>query len=623
MVRIVAKKLTVTITVLVMLASMAVIPLGGKASASTSWQVISLGSLGDFMTKATDINNQNTIVGFGFDSSGDRWRPFFWEPSSNALMPLDSPGGQEDEALAINNNNKIVGYSRAEAGSLETTKALYWDSPTSAATEIPTPYPSQALDINDAGLVVGIYLIPMGQGRFETSGFIWNSVTGSLQSIPYGLVKINNSGLAAGDLVSDNPLVYDTNTSTATALSPCDIPGNIENFFASSINDSGDVTGYCGNKGGWIYTGGVYKYASNSDDQQSFFRAFPNVISNSGLAAFKAFNFTTNLYYPILLDTALHAQTLPVPAGGNNAEIFSVNSSDIFVGNAQFGGYGSPYEVAVWVPSTGSLFDTTAPQLGNPSWSLNPKSTSQTSLLTVPATDEGLGVAGGEYFIGDTDPGLGNGVAMVWDGTNLSSTFGNNLSAGVYRVSLRAEDNAGNWSSVLIDYLVVYDSTGPVDVVGKRSLVPTLANGDMLPGLNQSGQNDKMIFGFDVKYGTSGGIDPTSAFDFTYNTGSKCNSQNPINCHKTSFTGTSFNWLTVGDTNNSLGTIKGVATLTVDGVVTQVRFSVVARDGDRLTPVGDDTVMIKVFNLSDNPDTATPIYQVSGILAHGSSIKIQ
>jgi len=608
---------------MVMLVSMTVIPLGRKASASTSWQVISLGSLGEYITKATDINDQNTIVGFGLDSSGDGWRPFFWEPSSNALTPLDSPGGQEDAAMAINNGNKIVGYSRAEAGSLETTKALYWDSPTSTATEIPTPYPSQALDINDAGLVVGVYLIPLGQGRFETSGFVWNSVTGNLQAIPYGLGKINNSGLAAGDLVTDNPLVYDTNSSTATMLTPCDIPGDIENFYASSINDNGDVTGYCGNKGGWIYTGGVYKYAYNSDNPQSLFRAFPSVISNSGLAAFKAFNTTTNLYYPVLLDTALHAQTLPVPAGGNNAEIFSVNSGDLFVGNAQFGGYGSPYEVAVWVPSTGSLFDGTAPQLGNPVWSLNPKSTSQTSILTVPATDEGLGVAGGEYFIGDTDPGLGNGVAMGWDDTNLSATFGNDLSTGVYQVNIRGQDNAGNWSAVVSDYLVVYDPAGPVDVVGKRSIVPSLANNDVLPGLNQAGQTDKIIFGFDVKYGVNGGIDPASALSFSYDTGSKCNSNNPTNCHKTDFTSSSFSWLTLSSTNNSVGEFRGIGTMAVDGVATQVRFTVVAQDGDRLTPTQDDVITIKIFNLADNVDTAIPIYGVSGSLSHGSGVKIQ
>lgn len=267
--------------------------------------------------------------------------------------------------------------------------------------------------------------------------------------------------------------------------------------------------------------------------------------------------------------------------------------------------------------------DNGAPSLGLLVWSQNPKPTTSSASLTVPASDDLSGIMRGEYFIEDVDPGQGNGVPMDWDGTNLSATFGNDLSTGVYKVNVRVEDNEGNWSQVVTDYLVVYDPSGPMDVVGRRSLVPSLANGDILPGLNQSSQSDKMIFGFDVKYGVGGVVDPASAFGFTYNTGSKCNTQNPVNCHETGFTADSFNWLTIGDVNNSLGTVRGVGTLTVDGVNTQVRFSIVARDGDLLTPVGDDTVIIKIFNFADDPDTATPIYKVSAILSHGSSIKIQ
>src|SRR5206468_929603 len=50
------------------------------------------------------------------------------------------------------------------------------------------------------------------------------------------------------------------------------------------------------------------------------------------------------------------------------------------------------------------LVDTTAPILGDPSVSPNPKPGGQTAHLTATATDAGSGVTGGEYYIGDTDP---------------------------------------------------------------------------------------------------------------------------------------------------------------------------------------------------------------------------
>jgi hypothetical protein len=34
-------------------------------------------------------------------------------------------------------------------------------------------------------------------------------------------------------------------------------------------------------------------------------------------------------------------------------------------------------------------------------------------------------------------------------------------------------------------------------------------------------------------------------------------------------------------------------------------------------------MVIKIFNILDNPNTATPIYKVSGVLGHGSGVKIQ
>jgi hypothetical protein len=71
------------------------------------------------------------------------------------------------------------------------------------------------------------------------------------------------------------------------------------------------------------------------------------------------------------------------------------------------------------------------------------------------------GVSNGEYFIG-SDPGAGLGTPMDWDGTNLSAALGASLPVGEHLVSIRAKDNAGNWSGLTHTTLTILDTTAPV-----------------------------------------------------------------------------------------------------------------------------------------------------------------
>jgi protocatechuate 3,4-dioxygenase beta subunit len=88
--------------------------------------------------------------------------------------------------------------------------------------------------------------------------------------------------------------------------------------------------------------------------------------------------------------------------------------------------------------------DKTAPSLGTASFSSNPIDTSQGTILTVPVVDSLSGVAGGEYYIGNTDPGNGGGTTMTYSNGNLTAVF-SSLSAGTYTINYRAKDVAGNW----------------------------------------------------------------------------------------------------------------------------------------------------------------------------------
>ncbi|HVX24030.1 MAG TPA: hypothetical protein VG992_01670 [Candidatus Saccharimonadales bacterium] len=98
--------------------------------------------------------------------------------------------------------------------------------------------------------------------------------------------------------------------------------------------------------------------------------------------------------------------------------------------------------------------DGTAPTMSAASWDDNSITPAGTATLTVTATDSLSGVAGGEYYIDNTDPGNGNGTTMTYADGKLTSSF-SGLAAGTYTINYRAEDVAGNWDLAEATTLVV------------------------------------------------------------------------------------------------------------------------------------------------------------------------
>jgi hypothetical protein len=193
---------------------------------------------------------------------------------------------------------------------------------------------------------------------------------------------------------------------------------------------------------------------------------------------------------------------------------------------------------------------------------------------------------------------------------------------GVYDIGIRAMNLAGNWSAVTSTMLVVYDPSTALRITGKnkKDLIPSLTNGDHLPGLISSGQSDAADYGFTVEYRT-GTLDPRNDFHFTYVTGTQCN-PNPQNCHRLSLDATSLAWLIIDQTNNSRGRFQGTANLIIDGVNTSSVFTIEALDGDRLTPATDDHLILRIYTTNANPDTDAPLYQASGAIPRGNAVRI-
>jgi len=312
--------------------------------------------------------------------------------------------------------------------------------------------------------------------------------------------------------------------------------------------------------------------------------------------------------------------------GGSGVAMCSLPSSFSEEGIQQVGGIavdnaGNTRTVS---PIPTVKIDLTAPALGLPAWTANPKPAGLTSTATIPAPDPLSGLAAGEYFI-DTDPGVGNGIPMTVVGADtLSTTIGTNLTVGVYQIGIRARDTAGNWSQATKTMLVVYDPDIPLGITGKNKndLVPSLANGDLLPGLTDANQTDAAEYGFTVDH-TGATLDPRNDFMLTYNVGTQCHTPHPQNCHSLTMSATGFQWLIIDQTNNSRGRFQGTAAITIDGSTTSNPFTVEGIDGGRLTPSTSDRFTVKIYAPGSDPATATPIYQVSAILATPNSVKVR
>ena len=235
--------------------------------------------------------------------------------------------------------------------------------------------------------------------------------------------------------------------------------------------------------------------------------------------------------------------------------------------------------------------DKTAPLVSMLSFSKNPKSVDEHSVLSTFTQETSSGIVDAEYYIGE-DPGLGNGATLLNGGNSIYTTFGTDFGTGVYKITVRVQDYAGNWSTTLSDYLVVYDATSGVRLRGARwiNLLPSTTN---LPWLSSTTATSGK-FAFSVRYGADGNVTPQSDFQFAYKTGDNCNKQN-ASCHNFEFNATSIKWLTITGSNQETGIFSGLGSIKSDAQVQPVAFVVYARDGERLSPTGTDNFSMTLY----------------------------
>jgi len=185
------------------------------------------------------INDDRTIVGSGLDE--DFFDDEFTLPSfsfSNGDLELFSfPGAFATYATGINNNGVIVGGF--ETFFDDAVRSFIKEEDSFTELTIPELNDATASGINDAGTIVG--------GFFEedtSSGFILNGGVTETVTHPDGgseLISLNNSGLYVGIVTPDQGsmrgFVYDGSEFVDVAY-----PG-AEETFLTGINDSGVLVG--------------------------------------------------------------------------------------------------------------------------------------------------------------------------------------------------------------------------------------------------------------------------------------------------------------------------------------------------------------------------------------------
>lgn len=271
------------------------------------------------------------------------------------------------------------------------------------------------------------------------------------------------------------------------------------------------------------------------------------------------------------------------------------------------------------VGSSSVRLDMTPPTIGDLTWSLNPKKTTEVSTLTVAIADTPSGISRAEYFIGDGDPGIGNGAAMAISGGVASIQHMTDFGTGVYKISARVQDLAGNWSQISSGYLVVYDPTTGVKVRGMKTITLAPSYGTNLPWLTSPAS---ATFGFSVRYNNDGTIARNSDLQFSYKTGENCHKPNQAtNCHVFELNATSIAWLTTSGINQSVASFQSVAMLKRDGVAESVIATVEALDATRLSIASADSFRLTIYPTSA-PFMTSASYTVGPLPIEHGNIKI-
>jgi len=143
------------------------IPAG--TSATPTYNIIDLGTLGGGSSVALGVNDMGQVVGSA-DIAGGLRHAYLW--ANGVMIDLGTLGfpTAQSEASDINNQGVVVGI----VGAGDPSASFIWEN--GVQTEIGLPQVlKSAYGINDAKQVVGIFVVPGGGG--DQHAFLWENGT--------------------------------------------------------------------------------------------------------------------------------------------------------------------------------------------------------------------------------------------------------------------------------------------------------------------------------------------------------------------------------------------------------------------------------------------------------------
>ncbi|MGH6643609.1 MAG: hypothetical protein ACREKL_00245 [Chthoniobacterales bacterium] len=207
--------------------------------------LIDLGTLGGTNSAATDINENDFIVGYSDTTDGHTHAFGIY---AEGMKDLGTLGGNDSAAYGTNDVNDIVGTSETSTAGVFTAMAWTADNQKINLGTLGGS-PSQANSVNNNGQVVG-YSYLAGNTVYHAFYYYGGQIhdLGTLGGSNSKALDINNKGEAVGEsdviggaavhafLIADGSF-YDLND-----LIPASSGWTLVS--ASSINDSGRITGY-------------------------------------------------------------------------------------------------------------------------------------------------------------------------------------------------------------------------------------------------------------------------------------------------------------------------------------------------------------------------------------------
>ncbi|MGD0058942.1 MAG: PKD domain-containing protein, partial [Verrucomicrobiia bacterium] len=219
----------------------------GRASASTTYNVIDLGTLGGISSQAKAINVSGQIVGSATAASESAYYAAFWTNSSSAAIDLGTLGGTSSQANGINSAGQMVGWAFLTGDTA--SHAALWTNSSNAAIDLGTlgGTSSQANGINSAGQMVGWADLT---NNTASHAALWTNSNnaaidlGTLGGTSSQANGINDSGQIVGFAYTTSNTASHAALWTNGSSAAIDL-GTLGGTFsqANGINDSGQIVG--------------------------------------------------------------------------------------------------------------------------------------------------------------------------------------------------------------------------------------------------------------------------------------------------------------------------------------------------------------------------------------------